>query len=30
MGWAEPGDSHPVINDWGKSWPVPGPGEAGS
>jgi hypothetical protein len=24
MGRKEPGDSHPVINEWGVAWAVPG------
>jgi hypothetical protein len=29
MGREEPGDSHPIINQWGGAWVVPGPGEGG-
>jgi hypothetical protein len=28
-GREEPGDSHPIINEWGGAWVVPGPGEGG-
>jgi hypothetical protein len=24
MGREEPGDSHPIINEWGGTWAVPG------
>jgi hypothetical protein len=27
MGREEPGGSHPIINEWGREWMVPGPGE---
>jgi hypothetical protein len=23
MAWEEPGDSHPIINEWGEVWVVP-------
>jgi hypothetical protein len=23
----EPGDSYPIINEWGQAWVIPGPGE---
>jgi hypothetical protein len=23
----KPGDSHPIINEWGRAWVAPGPGE---
>jgi hypothetical protein len=25
---AEPGDSHPIINEWGETWVVPGQARA--
>jgi hypothetical protein len=27
MGREEPGDSHPIINEWGRIWAVPESGE---
>jgi hypothetical protein len=27
MGKEEPGDSQPIINEWGGAWVVPGQGE---
>jgi hypothetical protein len=29
MGREEPGDFHPVTNEWGREWAVPRPGEGG-
>jgi hypothetical protein len=29
MGREEPCDSHPIINEWGRAWVVPRPGEGG-
>jgi hypothetical protein len=29
MGREEPGDSQPIINEWGGAWVVPRPGEGG-
>jgi hypothetical protein len=28
-GREEPGDSHPIINEWGRAWAVPRPGKGG-
>jgi hypothetical protein len=27
MGWEEPGDSYPIIKEWGGAGAVPGPGK---
>jgi hypothetical protein len=30
MGREQLGDSHPIINEWGGAWVVPGPGHGES